>query len=103
MALEKITLDPGMGFFLGNKPETSLNVLAGLRGLKAEFGLPVLVCVSRKSFLRALADISIAESGPISLAAEMLAVAQGIDYIRTHDARQLAHALLLRDRLGTNL
>ena len=103
VAREKITLDPGMGFFLGNKPETSLEVLGGLHRLKAEFGLPVLVCVSRKSFLRALADISVAESGPISLAAEMLAVAQGVDYIRTHDARQLAHALLLRDRLGTNL
>ena len=103
VAREKITLDPGMGFFLGNKPETSLDVLGGLHRLRAEFGLPVLVCVSRKSFLRALADISVAESGPISLAAEMLAVAQGVDYIRTHDARQLAHALLLRDRLGTNL
>ena len=103
VAREKITLDPGMGFFLGNKPETSLEVLVGLHRLKAEFGLPVLVCVSRKSFLRSLADISVAESGPISLAAEMLAVGQGVDYIRTHDARQLAHALLLRDRLGTNL
>ena len=103
VAREKITLDPGMGFFLGNKPETSLKVLGGLHRLKAEFGLPVLVCVSRKSFLRAVADISVAESGPISLAAEMLAVAQGVDYIRTHDARQLAHALLLRDRLGTYL
>ena len=103
VAREKITLDPGMGFFLGNQPETSLNVLGGLHRLKAEFGLPVLVCVSRKSFLRSLADISVAESGPISLAAEMLAVAQGVDYIRTHDVRQLTHALLLRGRLGTNL
>jgi len=100
---EKITLDPGMGFFLGNKPETSLEVLGGLHRLKVEFGLPVLVCMSRKSFLRALADISVAESGPISLAAEMLALAQGVDYIRTHDARQLTHALLLRHHLGTNI
>ena len=36
------------------------------------------------------------ESGPITLAAEMLAVGQGVDYIRTHDARQLADALRLR-------
>jgi dihydropteroate synthase type 2 len=103
VASDKITLDPGMGFFLGNKPETSLNVLAGLQRLKSEFGLPVLVCVSRKSFLRALADVGVADSGPISLAAEMLAAAQGVDYIRTHNAKQLADALLLRDRLGTTL
>ena len=102
VAADKITLDPGMGFFLGNKPETSLAVLAGLHRLKAEFGLPVLVCVSRKSFLRALADVAVEESGPISLAAEMLALAQGVDFIRTHDAKQLSDAMRLRDRLGTN-
>jgi dihydropteroate synthase type 2 len=101
VAQDKITLDPGMGFFLGNKPDTSLAVLAGLDRLKAEFGLPALVCVSRKSFLRALSGVSIEESGPISLAAEMLALAQGVDFIRTHDAKQLSHAIQLRDATGT--
>ena len=101
IAREKLVLDPGMGFFLGNDPETSMAVLAGLDGLKAAFDVPVLVSVSRKSFLRALAGVSVAESGPMTLAAEMLAAEQGVDYIRTHDARQLAHALALRDRLST--
>ena len=101
VAQDKITLDPGMGFFLGNKPETSLAVLAGLDRLKAEFGLPILVCVSRKSFLRALSGVSVEESGSISLAAEMIALAQGVDFIRTHDAKQLAEALNLRNHLGT--
>ena len=101
IAQDKITLDPGMGFFLGNKPETSLAVLAGLERLKAAFGLPVLVCVSRKSFLRALSGVSVEESGPISLAGEMLALAQGVDYIRTHDAKQLSDAMKLCDEMGT--
>ena len=48
---------PRYGFFLGNDPQTSMAVLGGLDGLKAAFGLPVLVSVSRKSFLRALADV----------------------------------------------
>jgi len=100
VAQEKIVLDPGMGFFLGNKPETSLAVLGGLARLKAEFGLPVLVCVSRKSFLRALSGVSVAQSGPISLAGEMLAMAQGVDFIRTHDAKQLSDAILLRGKTG---
>ncbi len=98
---DKITLDPGMGFFLGNKPETSLAVLAGLDRLKAEFDLPVLVCVSRKSFLRALSGVSVDESGPISLAGEMLALAQGADFIRTHNAKQLSDAMALRDAMST--
>lgn len=100
IAREKLVLDPGMGFFLGNDPATSMAVLAGLDGLKAAFDLPVLISVSRKSFLRALAGVSVEESGPMTLAAEMLAAEQGVDFIRTHDARQLAHALALRDRLG---
>ena len=101
IARDKLVLDPGMGFFLGNKPETSLAVLAGLARLKQAFDLPVLVCVSRKSFLRALTGVSVSESGPISLAAELQAVAQGVDYIRTHDAQQLSHALKLQHALGT--
>ncbi len=101
IARDRLVLDPGMGFFLGNRPETSMAVLAGLDGLKRAFDLPVLVCVSRKSFLRAPANIPVAESGPITLAAEMLAVQQGVDYIRTHDARQLAQALSLASQLGT--
>ena len=101
IARDRLVLDPGMGFFLGNRAETSMAVLAGLDRLKQAFALPVLVCVSRKSFLRAPANIPVAESGPITLAAEMLAVQQGVDYIRTHDARQLAHALSLASQLGT--
>ena len=100
IARDRLVIDPGMGFFLGNRPEASLAVLAGLAELKAAFGLPLLVCVSRKSFLRALADVSTGDSGPITLAAEMLALQQGVDYIRTHEPKQLADAIRLRDRLA---
>jgi dihydropteroate synthase len=31
----------------------------------------------------------------------MLALAQGVDFIRTHDAKQLSHAIQLRDATGT--
>ena len=54
IARERLILDPGMGFFLSSRPEASLRVLAGLDRLKQAFGLPVLVSVSRKSFLRAV-------------------------------------------------
>ena len=43
-----------MGFFLSTRAEASLRVLAGLRRLKQTFGLPVMVSVSRKSFLAAI-------------------------------------------------
>ena len=95
IARDRLVIDPGMGFFLGNDPQTSLQVLGGLARLKQAFDAAVLICASRKSFLRAIADVSLAEVGPVSLAAELLATAQGVDYIRTHEVAPLAQALRL--------
>ncbi len=94
IARERLILDPGMGFFLSSRAEASLRVLAGLACLKRTFGLPILVSVSRKSFLRAVAGhLTAAALGAASLAAELYAVEQGADYIRTHDSGALADAL----------
>jgi dihydropteroate synthase type 2 len=90
---DRLILDPGMGFFLSSRPEASLRVLAGLGRLKREFGLPVLVSVSRKSFLRALTGRAAAELGAATLAAELYAAAAGADFIRTHDPGALADGL----------
>jgi len=94
IARERLILDPGMGFFLSNLPEASLRVLTGLGRLKRDFGLPVLVSVSRKSFLRAITGrASSRETGAATLAAEIYAAEMGADYIRTHDPGALADAL----------
>lgn len=90
---DRLILDPGMGFFLGNQPESSLSMLRGLGVLKECFGLPVLVSVSRKSFLRTLTGRGVAQAGAATLAAELFAAAQGVDYIRTHDAGSLRDGL----------
>lgn len=91
---ERLILDPGMGFFLSSRPEASLRVLAGIGRLKREFALPVLVSVSRKSFLRAVTGRpATAEAGPATLAAELFAAAAGADYIRTHDPAALRDGL----------
>ena len=94
IARERLILDPGMGFFLSTRAEASLRVLAGLDRLKRAFGLPVLISVSRKSFLAAItgrADPK--ERGPATLAAELYAAAHGADYIRTHDPAALRDGL----------
>lgn len=94
IARARIVVDPGMGFFLSSRPEASLSVLARLGELKRAFALPVMVSVSRKSFLRALAGAaSPAVLGAATLAAELFAAEQGADYIRTHDPGALAAAL----------
>jgi dihydropteroate synthase type 2 len=97
VAAGRLILDPGMGFFLGTDPETSLAVLGRLPELADAFGLPVLVSVSRKSFLKGLARPGAA--GDISTAVEMFALRQGADYIRTHAPAPLIQALKMLEEL----
>ncbi|MGB8602414.1 MAG: dihydropteroate synthase [Rhizomicrobium sp.] len=93
VARDRLILDPGMGFFLSSNPETSLEVLRRLPDLKAHFGLPVLIGVSRKSFLRRITNRQTSDCGAVTLAAELFAASAGADYIRTHDAACLADGL----------
>lgn len=93
IARERLIVDPGMGIFLSTDPEASFAMLRAIGRLKAAFGLPVLFSVSRKSFLRRFLDRGPHEAGAATLAAEMFAVRQGADYIRTHDPRALKDAL----------
>jgi dihydropteroate synthase type 2 len=102
IARERLVLDPGMGFFLSSRPEASLRALCDIDRLKRAFGLPVLISVSRKSFLAALTGRQgSGELGAATLAAELYAAARGADFIRTHDPGALrdglAVAAALRD------
>jgi dihydropteroate synthase type 2 len=99
IARARLIVDPGTGFFLSSRPEASLAVLAGLDRLKRRFGLPVMVSVSRKSFLGTLTGRPTGELGPATLAAELYAVAHGADFIRTHDPGALRDALVVTEAL----
>jgi dihydropteroate synthase type 2 len=92
---DRLVIDPGLGYFLGSTPGPSLAALAGIRELKAAFGVPVLVSPSRKSFLGALTGRDTTRSGPATLAAEIFAAWQGADYIRTHDVAAARDALAI--------
>src|SRR2546421_6188804 len=103
IARERLILDPGMGLFLSRRPEASLRALAGLGRLKRAFGLPVLISVSRKSFLAALTGHDQpAKLGPASLAAELFAASQGADLIRTHDPAALRDGLRVMEALAAD-
>jgi dihydropteroate synthase type 2 len=97
IARERLVIDPGLGYFLGSTPGPSLLVLARIGRLKARFGTPVMVSPSRKSFLRALTGRDVTRIGPASLAAELYAACQGVDYIRTHDVAAVRDALTVLD------
>ena len=74
-------------------------MLSRLAELRARYDLPVLVSVSRKSFLRAVTGRAVETSGAATLAAELFAALQGVDYIRTHDPAALRDGLKLWARL----
>jgi len=93
IARDRLILDPGMGQFVGTDAENSLILLRRLPEFKARYGLPLLVSVSRKGFLRKLVNRPAAEAGAASLAAELFAHGQGADYIRTHAPGALVDGL----------
>jgi dihydropteroate synthase type 2 len=75
-------------------------VLRGLGELKRIFGLPILVSVSRKSFLGRLTGRNDpADLGAATLAAELYAARHGADFIRTHDPAALRDALTVSEAL----
>jgi dihydropteroate synthase type 2 len=100
IASDRLILDPGMGQFVGTDPQNSLILLRRLPELRARYGLPLLVSVSRKGFLRKLTGRPVTEAGPASLAAELFAEAQGADYIRTHAPGPLKDGLKLLKAIG---
>lgn len=89
---ERVVFDPGMGFFLGRDALPSLTVMKHLRTLTESHG-PLLVSVSRKSFLGEVTGSPVAQRGPATLAAELWAARHGASYLRTHDAKALRDAL----------
>ena len=100
IARDRLILDPGMGQFLGSDPENSWIVLRRLPELKARYGLPLLVSLSRKGFLRKLVNRPAMEAGAASLAAELFAEAQGATHVRTHAPGALKDGLKVLKNIG---
>lgn len=97
---DQLVLDPGMGFFLGSAPEPSLAVLVEVEGFKRRFDLPILISVSRKSFLGRLTGSEVQSRGAATLAAEIFAAQRGADFIRTHDVGAIRDALKVLSALS---
>ena len=93
IARSRLIVDPGMGFFLSMRSEASLAMLSEIEALKRRFGCPVMISVSRKSFLRNAFARPNCDVDARTLAAELFAWSQGVDFIRTHDVAPLDQAM----------
>jgi dihydropteroate synthase len=88
---QAIAIDPGIGF--GKTVEHNLSLIRDL-GYYKRFNCPVVVGVSRKSFIGKLnRDIPASERLPGSLAAAVLAVHNGASVIRCHDVKETVQAM----------
>lgn len=96
----RIIVDPGMGFFLSSEAAASFAVLRDLRQLDQSLEPPMMVSVSRKSFLRAAAQCEVDQAGSATLAAEVYCAIAGIAYIRTHDVKALRHAFRVLESIS---
>jgi dihydropteroate synthase len=79
----KIVVDPGFGF--GKTKEHNLLLLKHLARIVG-LGFPVLVGTSRKSFIGAALDLPVEERLEGTAATVALAVANGAQIVRVHDA-----------------
>lgn len=99
VSADRIILDPGIGF--AKTHDESLELMGRLAELKA-FGFPVLLGASRKSSIGSVQGLRPEERLEGTLAATVLAVAQGVDFVRVHDVRanlraaRVAEAILAR-------
>ncbi len=96
LAPEAIAVDPGIGF--GKSLNHNLALLRSLDALAA-LGHPVVVGVSRKSFIGKLGAGEPGERLPGSLAAAALAVSRGANVVRAHDVPETVRAMRVADAI----
>ena len=96
IAAECVALDPGIGF--GKTVRHNFELLARLEEL-ATLGRPVLVGVSRKSFLGKTLDLPMDQRLEGGLAAAAVAVFLGARIVRTHDVAATVRAVRVADEL----
>jgi dihydropteroate synthase len=96
IARTAIVLDPGIGF--GKTAEQSMICIARLDAFKS-FGLPLLVGASRKRFINTITPSAPSERIGGSIAAHVLAAANGARIIRAHDVAQTVQALRVAEAI----
>ena len=90
---EQVIIDPGMGFGK-KKPDQDFEILRGIPELK-KLGFPVLIGLSRKSFMGHVLGKRPDALLPGTIALNTYALMQGADIIRVHDVQEHKDVLQL--------
>ena len=85
IATEKIIIDPGIGF--GKRLSDNLAIIRSLSRFSV-LDAPILVGLSRKSFLGDILNLPAEERLEGTIAANAIAILNGADIIRVHDVKE---------------
>ncbi len=96
IAEEQVILDVGIGF--GKALEHNLLLLGALRSF-TKVARPLLLGVSRKSFMGKLLGAETAARLPAALACAALAVEAGVQIVRTHDVAETVQAVRMTEAI----
>ena len=94
---ERVLLDPGIGF--GKALTHNLSLLRGL-GVISAFERPMMLGVSRKSFIGRLFDAEPDQRMGASVVCALWAAEAGVTVFRVHDVAQTVQALRMREILN---
>jgi dihydropteroate synthase len=93
---DKIILDPGIGF--GKSVDGNFTILKNLHRFHS-LGYPVMVGLSRKSFIGQTLNLEVGERLEGSIAAACYAVLNGADIVRVHDVAATKKALKILEQI----
>ncbi len=91
VARHRLMLDPGVGF--GKSQDQQIAAIRAIGRLRATFGLPVLVGLSKKRFLGHITGAAVERRGTETVAANLAAAAAGATMFRVHDVADHVAAL----------
>jgi len=94
--IRDIIVDPGIGF--GKTLDDNLDIMAGLAAFR-KLGRPIMVGVSRKSFIGALSPSEPSGRLPGTIAACAVCAMNGADIVRVHDVREAVQAMAVVDAI----
>ena len=87
---ESILIDPGIGF--GKRLKHNLEIIGNIDYFK-RIGFPLMIGLSRKSFIGKLSALNTNERLVPTIAANAIAVYNGVDIVRVHDVKEAVLAV----------
>ena len=94
--IEQIVTDPGIGF--GKTLEHNIELIRNLSEFR-KLGYPVLLGVSRKSFIDKIQKTPVDERLEATIAANTIGILNGANIIRVHDVKENQKASILTDKI----